>query len=55
MQIELSILGINVQKAIKNIYPIIIYEKTTSNSKLRKNICPIIIKGSLEEGLIKYE
>ena len=50
-EVEIPIPDINVQKSIVNIY-IVYNERKRINEQLKqqiKNICPILIKGSLEE------
>lgn len=54
--VEIPIPDIEVQKSIAEIYKVYIERKEINNQLKEqiKNICPILIKGSLEEGL-KYE
>ena len=51
-EVRIPIPDIEVQKAIANIYKVYITRKQI-NEQLKeqiKNICPILIKGSIEEG-----
>ncbi|MDE7278324.1 MAG: restriction endonuclease subunit S [Oscillospiraceae bacterium] len=52
IEVEVPIPDINIQKAITNIYSVYMKRKRL-NEQLKaqiKNICPILIRGSLEEG-----
>ena len=51
IEIKIPIVNINIQRSIVNIYNIYRQRKSI-NEKLKsqiKNICPILIKGSIEE------
>ena len=51
-EVEIPIPGIELQKAIASVYSVYI-ERKKINEKLKgqiKDICPILIRGSLEEG-----
>ena len=53
IQVKIPIPKIDVQRSIANIYKIYI-ERKSINERLKqqiKNICPILIKGSIEEGV----
>ncbi len=52
--VEIPIPNIKIQKAISDIYAVYI-ERKHINERLKeriKNICPILIKGSLDEGRV---
>ena len=52
IEVEIPIPSIEIQKSIASIYSVYIKRKEI-NEQLKtqiKNICPILIKGSLEEG-----
>ena len=53
IKVEIPIVDISIQKSIVDIYTVY-KEREEINKKLKvqiKNICPILIKGSIEEAL----